>query len=268
MAALANGQDGKSRADWLVWELYALIGAAILSTALILLGNAAPTSLWLLAVLAAAIWQALLLPSAAAWFGALAVLLAWVLARQASGAWAQAEVLQIGLEAAGLAASLFLAARFRRHWEQQQQEMSELRGLRRALVEGEPGTGLLPREVAELAARFGIKVYTIGAGYTGYAPFPVRRADGRVSLQRMPVEIDETTLRQIAEKSGGRYFHATDEAGLREVVAEIGELERSKVAELRYLEYEHHYRLFVAVALAATALAVLLASTWLRRLPA
>ncbi len=124
-----------------------------------------------------------------------------------------------------------------------------------------------PREAAELAARFGIRVYTIGAGYNGFAPFPVRRADGRVSLQRVPVEIDEVTLRQIAEKTGGRYFHATDEAGLREVVAEIGQLERSKVAELRYLEYEHHYRSFVAAALAATALSWLLASSWLRRLP-
>lgn len=125
-----------------------------------------------------------------------------------------------------------------------------------------------PLEAAELAARFGIKVYTIGAGYDGFAPFPVRRADGGVSLQRVRVEIDEATLRQIAEKSGGRYFHATDEKGLREVVAEIGRLERSKVAELRYLEYEYHYRPCVAAALAATALALLLSSTWLRRLPA
>lgn len=125
-----------------------------------------------------------------------------------------------------------------------------------------------PLEAAELAARFGIKVYTIGAGYTGYAPFPMRLPDGRVSLQRVPVEIDEATLRKIAEKSGGRYFHATDEAGLREVVEEIGRLERSKVEELRYLEYEHHFEAFVAAALAALALAWLLAATGLRRLPA
>lgn len=136
------------------------------------------------------------------------------------------------------------------------------------LTDGVSNAGdIEPREAAELAARFGIRVYTIGAGYNGFAPFPVRRADGRVSLQRVPVEIDEVTLRQIAEKTGGRYFHATDEAGLREVVAEIGQLERSKVAELRYLEYEHHYRSFVAAALAATALSWLLASSWLRRLP-
>lgn len=125
-----------------------------------------------------------------------------------------------------------------------------------------------PHEAAALAAKFGIKVYTIGAGYDGIAPFPVRRPDGGISLQRMPVEIDEATLRQIAEKSGGRYFHATDENGLREVVEEIGRLERSKVAELRYLEYEYHYRPFVAAALAAVTLAALLGATWLRRLPA
>lgn len=136
------------------------------------------------------------------------------------------------------------------------------------LTDGVSNAGdIEPLEAAELAARFGIRVYTIGAGYNGFAPFPVRRADGRVSLQRVPVEIDEATLRQIAEKSGGRYFHATDEAGLREVVEEVGQLERSKVAELRYLEYEHHYRPFVVAALAATMTSWLLASTWLRRLP-
>ena len=137
------------------------------------------------------------------------------------------------------------------------------------LTDGVQNAGdIEPLEAAELAARFGIRVYTIGAGYTGFAPFPVRRMDGRVSLQRMPVEIDEATLRRIAEASGGRYFHATDESGLREVVEEIGRLERSKVAELRYLEYDYHYRPFVAAALAATLLALVLASTWLRRLPA
>ncbi len=136
------------------------------------------------------------------------------------------------------------------------------------LTDGVSNAGdIEPREAAELAARFGIRVYTIGAGYNGFAPFPVRRADGRISLQRVPVEIDEATLRQIAEKSGGRYFHATDESGLREVVEEIGQLERSKVAELRYLEYEYHYRPFVAAALVATVTCWLLASTWLRRLP-
>jgi Ca-activated chloride channel family protein len=125
-----------------------------------------------------------------------------------------------------------------------------------------------PLQAAELAAQYGIKVYTIGAGYTGFAPYPVRRADGRTSLQRVPVEIDEVTLQRIAQRSGGRYFHATNEQGLREVVEEIGRLERSEVSEVRYLEYEVHFAPFVSIALALVTLAALLSNTWLRRLPA
>lgn len=125
-----------------------------------------------------------------------------------------------------------------------------------------------PLQAAELAADHGIRVYTVGAGSTGYAPYPVRRPDGRVTLQRVAVEIDEVSLQRIAERTGGRYFHATDEDGLRAVVEEIGRLERSEVSEVRYLEYEHHFVPFVAAALAALAASALLARTWLRRLPA
>jgi Ca-activated chloride channel family protein len=125
-----------------------------------------------------------------------------------------------------------------------------------------------PLQAAELAAQHGIKVYTIGAGYTGFAPYPIRRADGRTSLQRVPVEIDEVTLQQIAQRSGGRYFHATNEDGLREVIEEIGRLERSEVSEVRYLEYEVHFAPFVWIALVSVMLGSMLAATWLRRLPA
>lgn len=125
-----------------------------------------------------------------------------------------------------------------------------------------------PLQAAELAAQYGIKVYTIGAGYTGFAPYPVRRPDGRTSLRRVPVEIDEVTLQRIAERSGGRYFHATDEQGLREIIEEIGRLERSEISEIRYLEYETHFAPFVASSFALMALSALLSSTWLRRLPA
>ncbi|HIF92813.1 MAG: VWA domain-containing protein [Myxococcales bacterium] len=136
------------------------------------------------------------------------------------------------------------------------------------LTDGVSNAGEIePLQAADLAAQYGIKVYTIGAGYTGYAPFPVQRADGRTSLRRVPVEIDETTLQRIAQRSGGRYFHATDEDGLREVIEEIGRLERSEVSEVRYLEYEAHFAPFVSVALLSVALAALLSSTWLRRLP-
>lgn len=137
------------------------------------------------------------------------------------------------------------------------------------LTDGVNNTGdIEPLQAADLAARFGIRVYAVGAGYTGMAPVPVRLSGGRTRLQRVPVEIDERTLQQIAEKSGGRYFHATDEEGLQEVLAEIDRLERSEVSEIRYLEYEYHFVPFVTAALAATALSLLLSGSWLRRLPA
>jgi len=125
-----------------------------------------------------------------------------------------------------------------------------------------------PLQAAELAKQQGVKVYTIGAGHTGRAPFPVRLRDGRVQLRPVRVEIDEATLQEIAQRSGGRYFHATDAEGLREVVEEIGRLERSEISEVRYLEYDYHFTPFVAVALALITIAALLSATWLRRLPA
>jgi len=125
-----------------------------------------------------------------------------------------------------------------------------------------------PLQAADLAAEHGIKVYTVGAGTTGYAPMPQRLPNGRVRLARGYVEIDEVTLQKIAQRSGGRYFHATHEEGLRDVIAEIDRLERSEVSEIRYLEYEYHVTPFVLLALGSLALSTLLANSWLRRLPA
>jgi Ca-activated chloride channel family protein len=124
-----------------------------------------------------------------------------------------------------------------------------------------------PIQAADLAAQYGIRVYAIGAGSTGLAPVPVRLPGGRTALRQAYVEIDEGTLRQIADRTGGRYFHATDAKGLAEVIEEIDRLERSEVSETRYLTYEYHYAGFVGAALAAIAGAALLSGTALRRLP-
>jgi Ca-activated chloride channel family protein len=124
-----------------------------------------------------------------------------------------------------------------------------------------------PLQAADLAAQHGIRVYTIGAGTTGYAPVPVQTRGGRTVLRRAFVELDEKTLRAIAERSDGRYFHATDADGLVAVVEEIDGLERSEVTEVRYLEYQHHYKAFVGSALALVAASSLLSGTLLRRLP-
>jgi len=124
-----------------------------------------------------------------------------------------------------------------------------------------------PLQAADLAAQHGIKVYAIGAGTTGLAPVPVQAPGGRTVLRQAYVEIDEETLRQIAQRTGGRYFHAANASGLTEVIEEIDRLERSEVAEVRYLTYEYHYAGWVGAGLLLMVNAAVLSGTILRRLP-
>lgn len=136
------------------------------------------------------------------------------------------------------------------------------------LTDGVNNAGVIaPLQAAELAASHGVRVYTIGAGTTGYAPFPVKGPAGRTILRRAYVEMDERTLQQIAARSGGRYFRAGDADALAEVIDEIDRLERSEVTEIRYLEYRYHHVPMVASALGLLAAGALLSASWLRRLP-
>ena len=96
---------------------------------------------------------------------------------------------------------------------------------------------------------------------------PVTLQDGSVSLRRARVEIDEQTLRDIAARTGGKYFHARDAEGLKEAYKEIDELERSEITEIRYLQYREHYSVFVLAALILIAVSLLSSGTVLRRLP-
>ncbi|HWN66073.1 MAG TPA: VWA domain-containing protein [Haliangium sp.] len=125
-----------------------------------------------------------------------------------------------------------------------------------------------PMQAAELAKSLGVKVYTIGAGTDGVAPVRVRDPlSGQMVLQAMPVEIDEETLRAIAERTGGRYFRAQDAAGLREVYQQIDQLERTQISERRLRDYDEYYRHLMAAALLAAALSWLARATLFRRLP-
>jgi len=124
-----------------------------------------------------------------------------------------------------------------------------------------------PLQAADLAVQHGIKVYAIGAGTTGLAPVPAQMPDGRTVLRQAYVEIDEETLRQIAQRTGGRYFHAANARGLTEVIEEIDRLERSDVTEVRYLTYEYHYAGWVGAGLLLMGSAAFLSGTVLRRLP-
>jgi Ca-activated chloride channel family protein len=136
------------------------------------------------------------------------------------------------------------------------------------LTDGVNNAGAIePLQAAELAAQHDIRVYAIGAGRSGLAPVPVRTGDGRVRLQRMRVELDEGTLRSIAERTDGRYFHAESVEALESVYAEIDRLERSKIFEVRYLQYTEHYQVWTLAALACIGLAGASGGTLLRRLP-
>jgi Ca-activated chloride channel family protein len=127
---------------------------------------------------------------------------------------------------------------------------------------------MAPLEAADLARDQGIKVYTVGAGTNGVAPIRVEDPfTGRTVLQQMPVEIDERTLQGIAERTGGRYFRATDAGTLREVYREIDRLERTEMTEERFLEYREYFEWFAALGLLLAATAFLLRGSWLRRLP-
>ncbi|MFN2424989.1 MAG: VWA domain-containing protein [Candidatus Binatia bacterium] len=136
------------------------------------------------------------------------------------------------------------------------------------LTDGVSNAGeIAPMQAAKLAADNGIKVYTIAAGTRGMAPIPVMGADGREYLRRVYVDMDEETMKKIADATGGRYFHARNAEGLAEVYAEIDRLERTEVTEVRYLQYREHFPALVQAGIGLIALAALASATFLRRLP-
>ena len=116
-----------------------------------------------------------------------------------------------------------------------------------------------PYTAAELAKLYGIRVYTIGVGSYGTAPFPVQTMFG-IQYQQMKVEIDEKLLITIAENSGGKYFRATSNKKLDEIYDEIDKLERSKI---EVTEFRHVHEEFYP--LVAWALALLLFEFLLRK---
>ncbi|MEF9950702.1 MAG: aerotolerance regulator BatA, partial [Mucinivorans sp.] len=95
----------------------------------------------------------------------------------------------------------------------------------------------------------GIRVYTIGVGTQGYAPFPAYDAWGNIVFQNAKVEIDEPLMRSIADKTGGRYFRATDNTKLAEIYAEINQLEKTKVEVENFTKYTEVFHPFLLLAL-------------------
>jgi len=107
------------------------------------------------------------------------------------------------------------------------------------LTDGESNAGdIEPLKAAEIAKTYGIKVYTIGAGTKGMAPMPVVDFFGNTQLRPMKVNMDEKTLTEIADMTGGKYYRATDTDSLHKIYADIDKLEKSKTEEKRFLQYK------------------------------
>ncbi len=122
-----------------------------------------------------------------------------------------------------------------------------------------------PAMATEIAKTYGIRVYTIGVGANGTAPYPVQTPWG-IELQKIPVEIDEALLQHIAEGTGGRYFRATDNTKLAEIYGEIGQMEKTRTSVDSFPVYKDLFKNYALAALVCLLLELLIGAL-LRRLP-
>ncbi len=136
------------------------------------------------------------------------------------------------------------------------------------LTDGMNNTGSIdPLTAAELAKTFGIRVYTIGVGKQGTAPYPFQDAFGRVIIHNVPVEIDEATLQRIADLTGGNYFRATNNEKLRQIYAKIDQLEKSKIDVREYSRKKEEYRIYAVIALLLLVTEMLTRYLFFRTIP-
>jgi len=127
------------------------------------------------------------------------------------------------------------------------------------LSDGSNNQGELdPITAADLAAKFGIKIYTVAAGTRGLAPYPVTDAWGRQVIQNVEVDVDEESLQEIAEITSGRFFRATDNKSLKEVYREIDALERTEIEVTEYQNYTELYSWFTIPAAFASVFFIFL----------
>lgn len=126
---------------------------------------------------------------------------------------------------------------------------------------------IAPRTAAEIAQAQGIRVYTIGVGTEGMAPYPAMDMFGNITFVNQKVEIDEKTLTAISDMTGGQYFRATDKAKLKAIYDEINQLEKSKVEVTEHISYHEQYLAWVLAALGLLLAEFLFANLVLKRIP-
>jgi len=135
------------------------------------------------------------------------------------------------------------------------------------LTDGDNNAGSVdPSTAAEMAKLFGVRVYTIGVGTRGTAPYPVQTPFGGIQYQQIEVNINEPLLQQIADMTGGKYFRATSNQKLEQIYEEIDQLERSKIEVNEFKRVHEEFLPFVLWALALLLLDFVLRHTLLKTL--
>ncbi len=136
------------------------------------------------------------------------------------------------------------------------------------LTDGENNMGqVAPLTAAELAENYGIKVYTVGVGSRGMAPYPAYDMWGNIVYQQVQVEIDEDVLTQIAQMTGGEYFRAVDNKSLSDIYAQIDKLEKTKIETDDYVSYKELFGRYLLWALLLLTGGFLTDKLWLKRIP-
>ena len=148
--------------------------------------------------------------------------------------------------------------------------LSETRSESKVIILLTDGSNNAGEETPEVAARLAtsqdIKIYSIGVGTNGMAPVRVTNPrTGRSQIQTMPVRIDDELLDSISTQTGGRYFRATNQDGLKQIVSTIDELEKTTLEDKRYREYTEYYPRFLLAGLLLMALSVVFQQTIFRR---
>ncbi len=135
------------------------------------------------------------------------------------------------------------------------------------LTDGDNNRGeIAPVTAAELAKTFGIRVYTVGVGTMGTAPYPMQTPFG-VQVRDMEVKIDEPTLQKIASTTDGKYFRATNNNSLAEIYKEIDKLEKSKMEVHEFSKKEEQYRKYALAGGLLLMLGLFLKTTIFRNIP-
>jgi len=132
------------------------------------------------------------------------------------------------------------------------------------LTDGSNNMGSIPPlTAAEIAKQFNVRVYTVGIGTHGFAPYPVQTPYG-VQYQRIPVDVDEGTLKKIADITGGKYFRATDNQTLKNIYEQIDKMEKAKIDVTQYHKKTELFLPFALIALLFLSIEFIFKNTLLK----